>query len=103
MKPKSHRLARQLQNLANESEAVIAARTQLPATPETGVEWARMVAEKPLALTQAAIAASSVATQSLMLRPFNPLGALLGAANAWTDSVLGKVRANRRRLKQGKS
>ncbi len=61
-------------------------------------ESRRMVEEKPAAFARAGNRAVSVALRSLAQRPYDPYGACLDAASAYTASVTRKVRRNRRRL-----
>lgn len=64
-------------------------------------EGRRMVEEKPTAFARAGSRAFSVAVRALAERPYDPYGAYMHAASAYTASVTRKVRDNRRRLIKG--
>jgi hypothetical protein len=95
----SHAVAADLASLWFDAAAVITVRSSLLALHAAPAgEAARMVSEKPQALLTAALAGSVAAGRAMAARPFDPLGATLDAAAAWTRVLAPKVRRNRRRL-----
>lgn len=97
--PPAAQLGTQLATLWVESAVVVTLRMVDLAWRGTGSpETERMVMEKPPAFVDAGGKALSVALSALWARPYDPYGAYLDAASAYTASVTRNVRRNRRRL-----
>lgn len=61
-------------------------------------EARRMVEEKPTAFANAAFDAAEAAGRAMLRAPFDATAMTLAASSAWTRTLAGTARGNRRRL-----